>query len=169
MKQKGNDPFGGLQLVLLVIVVLVDTVLYMYGHPTLQKTPLHILTLPYHEWTSTGLPSPPSSYLSIITMDGQPDPTLMAEDQTLETLLTPTYWRSLCPTLHVSNEDFLQHSHHGLGDELPSDSLRSLIDRDGYFVVEPRSLPWAVNVKDMAEGVKRLVMHGWDPLFLAGE
>lgn len=99
--------------------------------------------------------------------EDDPDPNLLASEQDLETLISPDYWRALCPKLHVGDNNFLQRASKSMGLSLPLSDLRSLLDRDGYFIVQPESLDWQVNLQDMAEGVKRLVKHGWDPLFLA--
>jgi len=97
------------------------------------------------------------------------DASLLADQQTIETLLTPSYWQSLCPNLHINDSIFLQRASHYLGKDLPVETMRALIDRDGYVIVHGGQLPWGVILEAMAVGVRRLVRHGWDPLFIAGE
>lgn len=87
----------------------------------------------------------------------------------------PTYWRKLCPDLHVDARDW------GLPriviDPDPDlvDECRLRMNRDGYYDIASEAiredtgkayLDWAVNIASMADGIKRIVAAGWPPSFL---
>ena len=79
-----------------------------------------------------------------------------------------SHWAELCPELTV-----LDHSS-GVGQPFKyaedpdlaaaSDELRERMTRDGYFKMD--NLPWAVEVKQLAQAAERLIERGHPASFL---
>ena len=93
-----------------------------------------------------------------------------------------TYWRNLCPWLHVGDSRAAWCQRMGL-DALPVmepsadlvDECRDRMAADGYFTVDvaatdaetgERHLPWAIDVPSLAKGVEAVRAHGWPANFV---
>ena len=71
------------------------------------------------------------------------------------------YWRALCPNLHVNDTSFKESCKPlRLPEEIVSRCRRQLLE-DGFFTLPPDALDWAVSLKAMRIGVRRLIKHGW--------
>lgn len=71
------------------------------------------------------------------------------------------FWRSVCPGLHVNDEAFKATC---LPLRLPEDVVercRAQLLSDGFFTLPPDALEWAVSLKAMRIGVRRLIARGW--------
>lgn len=103
---------------------------------------------------------------------------LKLSEQTIETLLQPEFWRSLCPFLSINDID-LHGLNQGRSNALEGsllykthssgkiESLGHALNDRGFFRFpeEEMSLPIGISEK-LAWGVRRLVAHGYAPTYL---
>ena len=71
------------------------------------------------------------------------------------------FWRALCPGLHVNDAAFKASC---LPLRLPDEDVarcRAQLLADGFFTLPPTALEWAVSLKAMRIGVRRLIARGW--------
>ena len=100
-----------------------------------------------------------------------PEPELLADEQTIETMLSPDYWRRICPQLSVGAGG----AGAGCGAVGPLElgegdvaALRSLLEVEGYFLLQPDAMSWQPGLMEsLARGVVQLMQCGWPPAFLA--
>ena len=92
-------------------------------------------------------------------------------------LADPSYWRGLCPWLHVGSAEI---RHRIQGSELiPTadlvDECRDRMIADGYWTIDQEAvepdtdephLRWAVDIAGLSKGVETLAGKGWPPNFL---
>ena len=92
-------------------------------------------------------------------------------------LADSSYWRTLCPWLHVGDADVRKRFAGSVF--APSadlvDECRDRMEADGYWTIASddtdeatgaSSLPWAVDIAGLAKAVTTLVSRGWPPNFL---
>ena len=102
--------------------------------------------------------------------DPPQSPGLSAEEQTIETMFSPEYWREVCPQLTVGGV--------GGGCSHPAppplevsdeelQQLHSLLDVEGYFTLPPSCMTWPEGfMVRLAVGVVQLMQCGWSPAFI---
>ncbi|RKO84696.1 hypothetical protein BDK51DRAFT_32565 [Blyttiomyces helicus] len=108
-----------------------------------------------------------------------PDDPLHALNQSLEDLITPEYWKSLCPNLTVSRS--LPQTSTPLT-EPPGNSIRDRVLRDGFTPLEGTTtpttgvtpgtglgapIPWSINLAHLVTGIQTLAEHGWPAWYIA--
>ena len=72
-----------------------------------------------------------------------------------------SFWRKLCPGLHVGDADFLAPCNPIILSPDRLAQLRDQLDADGFFSLSPDDLPWTPSLKAMRIGVRRLIKQGW--------
>lgn len=97
-------------------------------------------------------------------------PAMHASRQTAETMAQASYWRNLCPNLHVDDAAFQQKiiAHKiEVASRSSCEDVRQRLVNEGFAVLEPSAMKWSVDVGVLADAVEKLVKHGWAPTFLA--
>ena len=100
-----------------------------------------------------------------------PEPGMLADEQTIETMLSSDYWRRVCPQLTVGGVG-------GGQDQPPPPELVlseadlvavvKLLEVEGYFCLPPHCMPWASGLMEkLALGVVQLMQCDWSPAFIA--
>eukprot|EP00927_Polykrikos_kofoidii_P047942 TRINITY_DN42210_c0_g1_i1.p1 TRINITY_DN42210_c0_g1~~TRINITY_DN42210_c0_g1_i1.p1 ORF type:complete len:472 (+),score=74.41 TRINITY_DN42210_c0_g1_i1:41-1417(+) len=97
-------------------------------------------------------------------------PPLHASLQSVDTILTVDYWRSVCPSLHVADDAFIAGA--AAAKEAPasclhSDQVRKRLVDEGFASLPSESLTWSVNVATLAAAALELDRLGWPATFLA--
>ena len=85
----------------------------------------------------------------------------------METMFNAAYWRRVCPHLTVSEPSKKRKREPPL--KLKKAILRQMkqaIDDEGYFQLPAKRLEGPVSSHALAQGVVRLMQHGWEPSFI---
>jgi hypothetical protein len=95
-----------------------------------------------------------------------PKPADAASDDvvTEANLMSPDYWRALCPQLHVCDAGFMRA--HGTppaphADGATAERVRDGLALDGFAIADAGVLDWALDVDALADGVRALLRAGW--------
>ena len=105
--------------------------------------------------------------------DPPDQPGLHADEQTIETMLSPEYWRQICPALTVDGASSGGKpgaaALHALEvDPAELAALRQLLDTEGHFSLAPDCFPWPTDLMErLARGVVQLMQNGWPAAFIA--
>ncbi|CAE7254472.1 unnamed protein product [Symbiodinium sp. CCMP2592] len=96
---------------------------------------------------------------------------LHASAQTQESIFSASYWRQLCPELHVEDKSFQAEvlARDGRSVAAVSDcrEVRARILEEGFAALSPAQLSWTAPVGRLAQGVLQLEQHGWPATFIA--
>jgi hypothetical protein len=86
----------------------------------------------------------------------------------LALLSDPTYWRGICPKLHLSDPTLLAKAEGAVVQPSKAhvDKCRARMHRDGYFDLPAGHVDWAVDLAVLADGVAQLEALGWPPNFI---
>ena len=85
--------------------------------------------------------------------------------QTRESIGDVEYWRQLCPDLTIGGE--LPEACEPF--EFPELELRRLKQQmitDGFFILDPSQVPWAIDVREIGRGIVQLSKYGWHPNYI---
>ena len=89
-----------------------------------------------------------------------------ADTVSVATVRSSSYWRALCPWLHVGDRAFCDAQQTF---ELPAERLESLrteVVRQGFFILPPDQLSWRLQLQALVAAAEVLRARGWPASFL---
>ena len=95
-------------------------------------------------------------------------PELHLTKQTLDSVFEESYWRKICPELHVNDKQYQEES---LKYVLPvpdnkKNEWTDRIKKEGYFDLHSSECKTNMSMDILANNVVKLMQYGWPPSFL---
>jgi len=111
-----------------------------------------------------------SSSANNIIRCGTKSTQLHASFQSVKEITDTSYWRSLCPFLHVSDTEFINQKLSDLElvvlSKRQANELKASMQTEGYFQLDREDINWVCLVREVERAVHILREHDWHPLWI---